>query len=185
MLNVVFPLRFFKMELIRKGTPPTPHQHRQRTCDAARNGSKRKKRRRACFSSHCGTSRDEKCAAHAGLRTVSGQLENLDKMQVPRQSSTDRTFHLVKNMSPTIPGFQLLEKLISGTWRTSLPHLRPRFVYEPFSLRGDVERLLTPFLQMWMFGVVPTCTFSMCIIQSRDGSKLSEMLIAPHAVLAP
>ena len=48
-----------------------------------------------------------------------------------------------------------------------------------------MERLLTPFLQMWMFGVVPTCTLSMCIIQSRDGSKLSEMLIAPHGVLAP
>ena len=136
------------------------------------------------FSSHCGTSRDEKCAAQASLRTVSEQqvnsrLKTCAPPMVHRSDVSPRKKHISNN--PLV----FLGKLITGRWRTSLPHLRPRFVQKPFSLRGDVERLLTPFLQMWMFSVVPTCTLSMCTIQSRDGSKLSEMLIAPHAVLAP
>ena len=135
-----FHFRFVNMKLIRQGNPPTPHQQRQRTCDAARSALKRR-RHRACFSSHCGTSRDEKCAPPI----------------VRRSAVSPRKKHVSNN--PVLPWFELLEKLITGTWRTSLPHLRPRFVCEPFSLRGDVERLLTPFLQMCLFRVVPDRTF--------------------------
>ena len=122
MLNGVFPHRFFKMELIRYGTPPTPHQHRQRTCDAARNGSKRK-RHRACFSSHCGTSRDQKCAAHASLLTVSEQqvnsrLKTCAPPIVHRSDVSPRKKHVSNN--PVLPWFQLLEKLTAGSWRELL-----------------------------------------------------------------
>ena len=86
--------------------------------------------------------------------------KNQHKKHVHRPLSAVWTFSLCKRVSnnPVRPQVSTQQSL-NGTWRTSLPHLRPPFFYGPFSLRSAVETLLTPFLQMCMFNVVPTLTF--------------------------